>query len=88
MIFGIGCDTVSLARFAAKLGADPHLSPLAKRLFTEAELAAQMTVRSLAARFAAKEALIKALGGSTITAKVAEISEIAAASDRETFCET
>lgn len=61
MIYGIGCDVVDIDRFAAKLAAHPGLLP---RLFTPAEQ--HLPPRSLAARFAAKEAAIKALGGSTI----------------------
>ncbi|GAA3581881.1 holo-ACP synthase [Klugiella xanthotipulae] len=59
MIIGIGVDTVEIARFERSLDRTPAL---AVRLFTEAERG--LPVRSLAARFAAKESLIKALGGS------------------------
>ena len=59
MIAGIGVDVVDLARFERAIGRTPRL---AERLFTPAER--MLPVRSLAARFAAKEALIKALGGS------------------------
>jgi holo-[acyl-carrier protein] synthase len=59
MILGIGVDTVGIDRFARGLERTPALR---QRLFTEAER--ELPVRSLAARFAAKEALIKALGGS------------------------
>lgn len=59
MIAGIGIDVVDLARFARSLERSPKLR---ERLFTEAERG--LPVHSLAARFAAKEALIKALGGS------------------------
>jgi holo-[acyl-carrier protein] synthase len=59
MIVGIGVDLVDIARFERSLARTPRL---AERLFTPAE---QMRApRSLAARYAAKEALIKALGGS------------------------
>lgn len=61
MIAGIGCDIVDVVRFCAKL-ADKQ--GLRERLFTPAEQ--QLKAESLAARFAAKEALIKALGGSAI----------------------
>ncbi|WP_166985854.1 holo-ACP synthase [Canibacter zhoujuaniae] len=57
-IFGIGCDIVDVSRFAAQLEKSPGLKA---RLFTSAEIG--LPLRSLAARFAAKEALIKALGG-------------------------
>ena len=59
MIVGIGVDVVDLARFERAIGRTPALS---ERLFTPAERT--KSVRSLAGRFAAKEALIKALGGS------------------------
>ena len=61
MIVGIGVDVVDLARFERALSRTPALKP---RLFTEAESAGK-PLRSLAGRFAAKEALIKALGEST-----------------------
>lgn len=59
MIVGIGVDTVDLARFERSLERTPALRG---RLFTDAERA--LNTHSLAARFAAKEALIKALGDS------------------------
>lgn len=57
MIVGVGIDVVDLERFARSLERTPGL---AVRLFTEDER--RLPVRSLAARFAAKEALAKALG--------------------------
>lgn len=59
MIVGIGVDVVDVPRFAATLARTPRLLP---RLFAPAERV--LKPRSLAARYAAKEALIKALGGS------------------------
>ena len=59
MIKGIGIDIVDLARFARQVERTPKLIP---RLFAESER--DLSVNSLAARFAAKEALIKALGDS------------------------
>ena len=59
MIIGTGIDLVDIARFERSVVRTPGLLP---RLFTEAEQ--QLKLRSLAARYAAKEALIKALGGS------------------------
>ena len=59
MIFGIGVDTVDIGRFERSLDRTPVLR---QRLFTERER--ELSVSSLAARFAAKEALIKALGDS------------------------
>jgi holo-[acyl-carrier protein] synthase len=57
MILGVGVDIVEIARFDRALN---RTQGLAKRLFTEGEQG--LPVRSLAARFAAKEALAKALG--------------------------
>jgi len=58
MIVGVGIDVVDITRFARALNRTPTL---ASRLFTEGER--DLPVKSLAARFAAKEALAKALGG-------------------------
>ncbi|MCZ3387317.1 MAG: holo-ACP synthase [Actinomycetia bacterium] len=57
MIVGIGIDVVDVGRFAETLERTPALRT---RLFTAAEVA--LPLASLAARFAAKEALAKALG--------------------------
>ena len=57
MIVGVGIDVVDLARFEKAMA---RTDGLADRLFTEGER--RLPVRSLAARFAAKEALAKALG--------------------------
>lgn len=57
MIIGVGIDVVDIARFERSLARTPGL---ARRLFTEGER--ELPPRSLAARFAAKEALAKALG--------------------------
>ncbi|GAA3632991.1 holo-ACP synthase [Microbacterium awajiense] len=59
MIVGIGVDLVDIARFERTLERTPRL---AERLFSPTER--ELKPRSLAARYAAKEALIKALGGS------------------------
>jgi holo-[acyl-carrier protein] synthase len=59
VIVGIGVDVVDVPRFERKLAETPRL---AERLFSPAER--MLKPRSLAARYAAKEALIKALGGS------------------------
>ncbi len=59
MILGIGVDTVDIGRFERQLARTPALR---ERLFGDVER--QLSVPSLAARFAAKEALIKALGDS------------------------
>ena len=55
-IFGIGVDVVDVARFAASLERTPTLR---SRLFTPAE--ADLSLESLAGRFAAKEAMAKAM---------------------------
>ena len=57
MIAGVGIDVVEIARFTQALARTPSL---AGRLFTEGE--SGLPAHSLAARFAAKEALAKALG--------------------------
>lgn len=57
MIVGVGIDVVDVARFAATLQRVPGLRD---RLFTPDER--ELADRSLAARFAAKEAIAKALG--------------------------
>ena len=57
VIIGVGIDVVDVARFTQTLVRTPALAP---RLFTEAEQ--RLPAASLAARFAAKEALAKALG--------------------------
>jgi holo-[acyl-carrier protein] synthase len=63
VIVGIGVDVVPVARFAATLERTPSLRD---RLFTAGEQVtasgSPRTDESLAARFAAKEALAKALG--------------------------
>ncbi|WP_058235371.1 holo-ACP synthase [Devriesea agamarum] len=56
-VVGVGVDVVDIARFSAALDRTPALRD---RLFTEAER--DLPRASLAARFAAKEALGKALG--------------------------
>jgi holo-[acyl-carrier protein] synthase len=56
-VIGVGIDVVDLERFAESLARTPGLT---ERLFTPAE--SELGLASLAARFAAKEALAKALG--------------------------
>jgi holo-[acyl-carrier protein] synthase len=60
VILGVGIDVVDIGRFAASLERTPGLRC---RLFTEQERTRSLA--SLAARFAAKEALAKALGAPT-----------------------
>lgn len=57
MICGIGVDTVEIARVARAL-AVPGFGP---RVFTASEL--ELPLASIAARWAAREAAVKALGG-------------------------
>ncbi|WP_248964987.1 holo-ACP synthase [Sphaerisporangium perillae] len=57
MIVGIGVDIVDIARLGAALERTPNLLD---RVFTDVEKG--LPVASLAARFAAKEAVAKALG--------------------------
>ena len=57
MIVGVGIDVVDISRFAESLGRTPELRD---RLFTPGETG--LGIASLAARFAAKEAIAKALG--------------------------
>src|SRR6478735_3673493 len=59
MIVGIGVDLVDIGRFERTIERTPRLL---ERLFSPGER--ERPLRSLAARYAAKEALIKALGGS------------------------
>lgn len=59
MIVGVGVDIVDLERFSRSLERTPKLL---ERLFTPEER--KLAVTSLAGRFAAKEALVKAFGGS------------------------
>ena len=61
MIAGIGIDVVDILRFERSIARTPRLID---RLFAESER--DRPARSLAARFAAKEALIKALGGHAV----------------------
>jgi holo-[acyl-carrier protein] synthase len=56
MIAGVGIDVVDINRFKQSLERTPELET---KLFTETERT--KSIQSLAARFAAKEALVKAL---------------------------
>ncbi|MEY4397461.1 MAG: hypothetical protein RLZ53_37 [Actinomycetota bacterium] len=59
MVVGVGVDLVDVTRFEEQVAKTPGLL---ERLFTATEREASM--QTVAGRFAAKEALIKALGGS------------------------
>ena len=58
MISGVGVDVVDIDRFRESLERTPTLR---ERLFTAAE--GELPLESMAARFAAKEAFVKALRG-------------------------
>jgi len=60
VIVGVGIDVVDIGRFEESMARTPAMR---ERLFTESER--PRPVASLAARFAAKEALAKALGAPT-----------------------
>lgn len=60
MIIGVGIDLVDVHRFSRALAKSPKLM---QRIFAESDTL--LSPQSLAARFAAKEALIKALGSSS-----------------------
>ena len=61
MVTGVGVDLVDIERFQRALQRTPKLR---ERLFGETDLSrADLGAPSLAARFAAKEAALKALGG-------------------------
>lgn len=79
MIVGIGVDLVDIGRFERSVARTPRLL---ERLFTSDERA--LRPHSLAARYAAKEALIKALGGSD-GLHWAEIEVASEASGRPVF---
>ena len=71
---GVGIDLIEIDRLERALERWPRL---AKRLFTEAELAyasaRRRPARHLAARFAAKEAAIKALGARDVAFREIEV---------------
>ena len=68
-IHGIGIDVVDIARFAESVERTPNLI---ERLFTVNE--AKLSMGSVAARFAAKEALTKALNIKTLNWRDIEVS--------------
>jgi len=59
MVVGVGVDLVNITRFEEHVAKQPKLL---ERLFVPSELDAP--TKTIAGRFAAKEAFIKALGGS------------------------
>ncbi|HEX2563035.1 MAG TPA: holo-ACP synthase [Acidimicrobiales bacterium] len=83
MIVGIGVDEVEVPRMAEVLTRTPSMRG---RLFTDAEQAYAataeplMAAQRLAARFAAKEAVLKALGAGLGACKFVEIEVVRAES--------
>jgi holo-[acyl-carrier protein] synthase len=69
MIVGVGVDVVDIARFAGILARTPAVR---ERVFTTAEAA--LPLRTMAGRFAAKEALAKALGAPGLAWQDAEVT--------------
>ena len=69
MIHGIGIDVVDIKRFQESVDRTPTLLT---RLFTETESA--LSIGSIAARFAAKEALTKALNIKTLNWRDIEVA--------------
>ena len=67
-IYGIGIDVVDIGRFQESVERTPNLID---RLFTESE--AKLSMGSIAARFAAKEALTKALNIKTLNWREIEV---------------
>ena len=74
MIVGIGVDIVETERFARALGS---AEGFAERVFTAREVAACASradrIQALAARFAAKEACLKALGAGILESALHEV---------------
>jgi holo-[acyl-carrier protein] synthase len=77
MIIANGVDLETIERFGRYQSAE---DPFIKKVFTLAEakycFAKASPAESLAARFAAKEAIVKAFGGLEITLKIADIEII------------
>jgi holo-[acyl-carrier protein] synthase len=82
-VIGVGIDAVDVDRLAAMLDRRPGL---AERLFTEGERAdAAGSVPRLGARFAAKEAVMKALGVGLGAFKFREVEVVLLASGAPTL---
>jgi holo-[acyl-carrier protein] synthase len=85
-VIGVGIDTVDVARFARIL---TRRQGLAERLFTPGELAAAAgSPGRLGARFAAKEATMKALGVGLGAFKFREIEVVREESGQPTLVVT
>ena len=82
MIIGVGIDVVDIERLKQSLARTPELK---SKLFTEAERV--KSIQSLAARFAAKEALVKALNAENrILWHEAEIMNLESGKPAFIFC--
>ena len=82
-MIGVGIDAVDVDRFAAVLARRPGM---AERLFTDGERAdASGSVPRLGARFAAKEAVMKALGVGLGAFKLREVEVVQLASGAPTL---
>jgi holo-[acyl-carrier protein] synthase len=83
MIYGVGSDVCSISRLEQSLKRTPKLT---QRLFHENELG--LSGQSLAARFAAKEAITKAIGDASLIAfKEIEITKNASGKPEVRFHE-
>ena len=80
MLVGIGLDIVETERLARALAAP---GAFAERIFTAGELAAcagrEDRLQALAARFAAKEACLKALGAGVLETSLRQVEIVSAA---------
>ena len=82
-MIGVGIDAVDVERFAAMLARRPEL---AERLFTAGERAdGSGSAARLGARFAAKEAVMKALGVGLGAFKLREVEVVLLASGAPTL---
>ncbi len=83
-VIGIGIDAVSIERMRRAVAATPRGERFRDRVFTEAERrvcdARRDPAESYAARFAAKEAVMKALGAEGISMAWREIEVVRAES--------
>lgn len=87
MVIGLGIDNVDIERFRRVLERTPGF---AARVFTDAELAyaheARDPTQRLAARFAAKEAVMKVLGVGIGEVRLRDIEVVRAESGAPSLC--
>lgn len=69
MVLGLGCDIVEIERVAGIFTTERKLA----RIFTDSEIELASTDSTLAGRFAAKEAFLKALGSGKQGVQLKEI---------------